>query len=101
MAKEVFDIKVDENNDLLIKNGDFVIAESTLQHQNHLLIAEPGHFRQKPLLGVAISDFLLEDSNLEELAHKIQKEFEVDGMEISKIDIPSITEININAGYKE
>jgi hypothetical protein len=45
------DILLDEDGDLLIKNGDFVIGPSDKQHVKRLLISEPGHIKANLLTG--------------------------------------------------
>ena len=39
------DFLLDNDNDVIIKNGDFVIGDATLQHQNHILLAQKGEFK--------------------------------------------------------
>lgn len=95
--KEVYDIMMDEE-ELQITNGDFVIGESTAQHQKHLLIAEPGNYRIYPEIGVGIAADILNDQK-GDLRMRIQKEFENDGMAIDYLDIKN-GNININGGYK-
>lgn len=80
------DILLDETGDLLIKDGDIVVGESTEQHQKHLLLAQKGDFRQHPQIGVGLSDFLNDDA-LRDLPAAIQKEFENDGMKVKKINV--------------
>ncbi len=48
------DILLDENNDLLEKDGDFVIGDSNDQNVKLLLLANPGEFKQYPLIGFGI-----------------------------------------------
>jgi hypothetical protein len=54
------DIIVDpnDNNDLVIYNGDFFIVFSESQHIAHIIEADSGHYKQHPLLGVGIRKFL-------------------------------------------
>lgn len=98
MAKKVYDIMLDENFDLQIKDGDFVIGESTAQHQELLLIAQKGEFKEFPTVGVGIMDYALEDSNTDELIQEISNQFSVDGMKVTDIEIIN-KEIKINAEY--
>jgi hypothetical protein len=46
------DILLDDNNDLRIENGDFVVGDSTKQHQKLLLMLSKGDTRQFALDGV-------------------------------------------------
>jgi hypothetical protein len=91
------------NDDLKIANGDFVVSESTAQHQSLLTRLKKGELRQFPKTGVGIDDFLLDDAP-GDVFQEIQKQFEADGMVIREIDI-DIDEANgklipkINALY--
>lgn len=81
------DILLDDLFDLPFDSGDFVTGESTLQHQENLLIVSPGEVRSAPMSGVGLAGFLKEDSQRGDLLSKIKTEFEKDGMEVSKIGI--------------
>jgi len=96
---DVIDFKRDTDNDLLIANGDFVRCESTLQHQYSLLISEKGEYKQHPTIGVALRNQLLNETDENSVRTEIQKEFENDGMKISKMKINSIEDIQIEAEY--
>jgi len=48
------DILLDRNGDLNFKNGDLEIGYSDNQHQEHILIANKGEYREFPELGVGI-----------------------------------------------
>jgi len=102
MAKEMLDIMLDENEDLLFKDGDFVIGDATLQHQRHLLKCEKGNIKSEPLTGVGIRNFLLDDEvNAPELKKEIQREFEADGMKIRKLKINELSNCEIEADYED
>lgn len=93
------DYLLTEDNDLAFgANGDFVHTESTLQHQRDLLIANKGDYRQHPLIGVGISSFI-NDDNLDGLGQLIQREFENDGMVVTKLNIFEDGKIDVDANY--
>ncbi len=92
------DILLDDNGDLLIKDGHFVIGESTGQHKKILLLAEKGDIRQYPFVGVGIQNSL-EDDELADLGTQIQKQFELDGMKVRKIEVFEDGTIKENASY--
>lgn len=48
------DILLTEDKDLSIINGDLHIGYSDMQHISDLLIANPGNYRQWPIIGVGI-----------------------------------------------
>lgn len=49
------DILLDEDGDLLIVNGDFVIGESDQQHIQRIMISNPGDIKPNALLGASAS----------------------------------------------
>lgn len=52
------DFLLDEHLDLEISKGDWVVGESTYQHQKILFYAEKGEFKEHPTRGVAYRRFL-------------------------------------------
>lgn len=91
------DILLDENFDLLIENGDFVIDESTDQHQKLLLYSGKGDYKQYPTRCVGAIRFL-EESNGEELAREIDVDFNKDGMTVNEINL-DLPDIEVIASY--
>lgn len=92
------DILLNQDGTPVIENGDFVIGESTEQHQKLLLISQKGDFRQYPFIGVGIDNFL-NDDEISDLGAEIQKEFEKDGMTVNKVRVTDIGKVNIDANY--
>lgn len=93
------DILLDENLDLKIENGDFSVGESTYQHQQCLILAEKGEFKQFPTAGVASKRYL-ENSDPSEYARAIRQEFIADGMDVKTIQIADDLQLTINAIYQ-
>jgi hypothetical protein len=83
----VSDVLLDEDFDLLMENGDFVVGESTLQHQALLLLSNKGEWRQSPVVGVGLNNFLLQDGGEDELRQLVRKELERDGMRVGSIQL--------------
>jgi len=52
------DYKSDENDDLLFENGDLVFTESDSQHWQDLIASHVGAWKESPLLGVGLRDYL-------------------------------------------
>lgn len=90
----------DQNFDLLIKTGDFIVGESTAQHQRLLLLAEKGEWRQYPKTGVGIGSFL-DDDEPGDLFSEIRKQFDADGMTVNSVRIFEDGKMNIDAKYRE
>lgn len=93
------DLLLDENGDLLIKDGDFVIGESDNQHQLDILLAEKGEFKEFPELGVGIQEMLSDDEFVEFLI-EAKKNLEYDGMDINNIEFTKDGKLKIDGKYK-
>jgi hypothetical protein len=92
-------ILLDENGDIMVRNGSMVIGDTTLQNQYLILVAQKGEIKEYPTLGVGISDVLGDDDVLE-WKKLIREEFAKDGLTVNKIDLNLQTgELEINANY--
>jgi len=43
--------------DLQVRGGDFVAGPSDDQHIQHLMLASPGHYRERPEVGMGLLEF--------------------------------------------
>ena len=93
------DYRNTEDGDLLIEHGDFVVGESTHQHQKDLLIAYPGDYRFAPLDGLGIFDYI-NDDDLTDLGREIQRVLRSDSMTISRLEIFENGKIDLIAEYR-
>lgn len=93
------DYKNTEDGDLLFENGDLVIHDSTLQHQEDILVASKGDYREFPDIGVDIQNWL-EDDNSGDLPNAIRQEFEKDGMIIKRLQVLEDGTSDIQASYE-
>lgn len=93
------DILLNNDGDLKIEDGDFVIGEATLQNQAVILAAHQGEFKQYPTIGVGIQDLLLSNELLE-FRHKIRNHFAMDGLKIKELELYEIGNLKINASYE-
>lgn len=91
------DILMDETGDVACVNGDFVTGDGTLQHQNDLLLAEKGEYKESPMVGVGIMTYLLDEDKTSAF-REIRREFTNDGMKVDSIKVDQ--GINIKASYK-
>ena len=92
------DILLDDNNNIIIENGDFKIGDSTRQHQKHLLIANPGDIKDKQLVGVGIFT-QLDDESPDDLIRDIRTQYVRDGMTVDNLSVGSDGKINVDAKY--
>ncbi len=91
---ERLDILVDDDDDLIIDKGDFVIDMSNYQHIKHILQAAPGHYKQWPLLGANI--IMMKKGSFDgEMRRNISLQIQADGYDSNKIKfIDNIIEID-------
>ena len=87
-----------DDNDLLIRDGDFVVGDSTEQHQKDLLLARPGSYRFAPLTGVNLENWI-NDDDLSGLQRIINRVFRGDGMTVRRLEIFENGKILIIAPY--
>ena len=84
MAKEMNDIglvAVSGGEDLLISGGDFVVVESTAQHQRQLILNNKGEFKQNPNICVGAVNFI-DDEGRGNIIREITMQFIQDGMDV-------------------
>jgi hypothetical protein len=86
------------DSDLLIANGDLLKGDATLQNQKALLAASPGEYKQYPLAGVGIMNFLKSNDNGAALMRQIRQQFTNDGMTVSSLSLANGV-INVVAPY--
>ena len=95
------DLLLNENFDLLVKDGDLVIGDSNVQHQNTLLITQPGSFKESPDVGVGVENFLMDDDPAG-LKDKVREEFTKDGQNVDSISYDTQTgNLTYNANYSK
>lgn len=83
------DIILDNNNELLISNGDIVVDDGTQQHIALLLLSNQGDFKQHPLTGIGIMKYLNSPLNATikaKLYRDINIQFEDNGLKDINIE---------------
>lgn len=96
---EIFDIKLTGDYDVAIASGDFVIGEVTRQNQELILVSQKVMWKQTPVCGVGLSDYLLDDSGSFTITGSIQEQFAGDGMKVRRILAQDLSNINVDADY--
>lgn len=91
------DLLLDTDGDIDITNNDFVIGESSSQHQRLLLQSIKGDWKEQPIVGVN-APYYLKDDDESGLMGAIKQEFEKDGMKVNKV-VYNKPKINIDAYY--
>lgn len=93
------DILLSKTGDLEIQNGDIIFGYSDNQHQEHILLANKGDYKEFPELGVGINNMLNEDDFMPFLIES-KKNLEYDGMKINNIKFEENGNLNIDGYYK-
>ena len=83
-----YDIQLTDSQDILFKDGDFVINQSDEQHIQDSINAFPGWWKQYPLDGVGIAAYDKGPTSRQVIAQKIQNELKADGYSLG---YPSVT----------
>ncbi len=82
----VKDIILDENNDLIINQfGDFDVKESDQQHVVLIINTFQGNWKQYPLLGVGIINYLRSSGQQQVLRRNITVQMIADGYQVNEI----------------
>jgi hypothetical protein len=86
------------NNEISIKNGDFVISESDNQHIADTLNAFPGWWKENPADGVGVFAYNNSAGQEQTLKRAIQIQLTSDGYKVSnpQISTDSNGELTIN-----
>lgn len=75
-----------------------VVGPTVEQNKAILLIIQPGELKERPTVGVGFNDILLGDDLLE-YRHKIRKNFAIDGLKITELNLYKLDDISIKAKY--
>jgi hypothetical protein len=82
------DILLDEQNEPLIVDGDFVIGQSDQQHVKHIVEAFKGEYKSNPTVGFGVISYLKRDELIEsEFRRDLKIQLENDGYNDSEIDL--------------
>lgn len=94
----MMDFMLDENRDLKIENGDFVIGDSTDQNVELLFKSTPGEWKEHIEAGVAIER--ASNGNLDQFIDRtIRVQMAADGYEILELEINE-NGISIDGSYE-
>ncbi|MDB0602645.1 hypothetical protein PL373_16205 [Tenacibaculum maritimum] len=80
------DLLLDENGDLSIVNGDFIIGNSSEQSVEQLLISKAGEWKEHPQIGCDIQKSMNGLIN-RFLERNIRVQLEADGFNIEKLKV--------------
>lgn len=80
----MMDIGLDDNADLKVANGDFVVVESTKEHVRNLILCNKGEFKEQPTMCVGAVNYI-DDENPGDLIQAITEELLKDGVSVRKV----------------
>ena len=83
---------IQDNGDLLIQNGDFVIGLSDEQHVSDIIYSAPNWWKEYPQLGVNIQLYLSGSGIGDELNRDLKLQLISDGYSVSKANITQLNE---------
>ena len=92
------DILLDDDYDLKIVDGDFVIGDSSTQNEMLLLLLNKGEIKQYPD-GTVGAIVFKDDEGKSALLQEISEKFAADGMRVNRVAIES-GKIKTDAIYK-
>lgn len=98
----MYDLLLGNNFDLQMKDGDFVMGESTAQNIEQILLSAPGEFPDAKI-GVQIVKYInASQSQQDNLTRELNVQLgDLEAMKINKIDMSEgIEKILIDAEYK-
>jgi len=88
----VKDIMIDDDADLVIKNGDFYVADSDQQHVTLIINTSPGHWKKFPTCGVGIINYLASSGKGAELKRSINVQLDADGYKVNRVELSESTD---------
>jgi len=94
------DIALDENGDLLILNGDFVVLPSDDMHIEHIMRSAKGEWREHPAIGVAILKYLNSTGQIDDrvgLLQSIRRQLEYDNFDIRILEVVKPNHVRVEA----
>jgi hypothetical protein len=88
------DFATDENNNFILSGGDFTIIESDEQHIVDIINSAQGSWKEYPLCGVGIDNYLNSVVSQQSLTNEIKVQLTRDGFGSIKIDFNDNNSLN-------
>lgn len=87
------DILLDNNLDIIIENGDFKVSDSDQQHIELICNTAIGNWKQYPLLGIGIINYVASSGQSEVLKRLMNVQLASDGFKINEVSVTGSNEI--------
>lgn len=91
------DILLTDDNDLLMRSGDFVVGDGSKQHAEHITRAAPGMYRQWPMIGADVFS-QLNGPNPDTWVRNLRLMLQSDGMAVQDVSYLN-GQLTINGSY--
>lgn len=93
------DFQLNNDLDVLLANGDFATGESNEQHMHLLLVTQKGAWKERPMVGVGIDNYLL-DNNIDGMLREIRGQWTEDGVLLERLSYEEATgKIDFDGNY--
>lgn len=88
-----------ETGDILVGKNGVSIGDTSQQNQYLILVSHPGEWKESPLVGVGIGDYV-NDNETDFIRHSIREQFWMDGITIEKMTVKP-GDVKITAAYQK
>lgn len=79
------DVLLNDNDELIIRDGDFVIGDSETQEVSLILRMNPGELKEDPLLGPGLIRLIHSNATQADVQRKARLHLERDGKDYERI----------------
>lgn len=93
------DIKLQNDGDVCLTEGDIAYTESTEQHKGDILMASKGDYMNAPLRGVNAMDYLL-DEKPKEFLREVTRQMTADGIKVQEVSFDQTNNLTIIGEYE-
>lgn len=80
------DFLLDEDGDLLIQNGDFVVGPSDVQHVEDIIQSFLGEWKQFPFVGVGLLQYIKSEDG-QKAVTSIKEQLQADGYSLTSVNV--------------
>lgn len=85
------DFLFDDDGDLKIVDGDFVVGESDLQHVEDLILSGPGWYKEFKELGVNAQQYIGSSGRQQEIERNIRLNLQADGFNVNRLRVQQLS----------
>lgn len=81
------DILKDDENNIMIANGDFATGQSDQQHVKDIIVAFPGEYKSNPIVGFGALRYIKSNVDEERFKRDLKIQLNYDGYSNAVIDL--------------